>query len=82
VDASAAVHDLGFELGFQGLHLAEDGETARGGAHLALQLVEDLMEPLGGGPEGRVVLSNAGVHVHGSSGCFLDIIIVFADDQC
>jgi hypothetical protein len=63
----AAVHDLGFELGLEGLDLAEDGKAARRGAHLALKLVEDLMQPLSGGPEGRVVLSNAGIHVHGHS---------------
>jgi hypothetical protein len=78
----AAVHDLGFELGFEGLDLAEDGKAARGGAHLGLELVEDLVQPLGGGPESRVVLSNTRIHVHGRSTHLLDIIIVFDDHQC
>jgi hypothetical protein len=78
----APVHDFGFEFSFKGLDLTEDSEAARGGAHLALELVEDFVQPLSGGPEGRVVLSNAGIHVHGRSGCLLDIIIVFDDHQC
>ncbi len=78
----AAVHDLGLELGFELLDLAEDGEAARRGAHLALELVEDLVQPLGGGPEGGVVLTNAGIHVHDRSTHLLDIIIVFDDHQC
>jgi hypothetical protein len=51
------VHHFGFEFRFQGLHLAKDGEAAGGAAHLALQLAEDLVQALSGGPEGRVVLS-------------------------
>jgi len=78
----AAVHDFGFELGLEGLDLTEDGEAARRSTHLALKLVEDFVQSLSSGPEGRVVLSNAGVHVHGGSSCFLDIIIVFDDHQC
>jgi hypothetical protein len=82
VDAVAAVHDFGFQLGLESLNLAEDGEATRRGAHLALQLIEHFVQTLCSGPEGRVVLSNAGIHVHGGSSCFLDIIIVFADPQC
>jgi hypothetical protein len=55
--SAAAVHHLGFEFSLKGLDLTEDGETARRAAHLALKLVEDFVQPLGGGPEGRVVLS-------------------------
>jgi hypothetical protein len=54
----AAVHHFSFELGFEGLHLAKNRQTAGGAAHLPLQLVEDFMQPLGGGPEGWVVLSS------------------------
>jgi hypothetical protein len=78
----AAVHDFGFQLGLERLDLAEDGEAAGRGAHLALQLIEHFVQTLSRGPEGRVVLSNAGIHVHGGSSCFLDIIIVFDDHQC
>jgi len=78
--APAAVHHLGLELGFEGLDLAQDGEAAGGSADMALQLVEDLVQPLGGGPEGRVVLSNGGVHVHDGLRNFLDFMIVIADD--
>jgi hypothetical protein len=56
-DAAAAVHHFGFELSLQGLDLAEDGETARGAAHLTLELAEDFVQTLGGGPEGWIVLS-------------------------
>jgi hypothetical protein len=74
------VHHFGFEFGFEGLDLAEHGQTARRAAHLVLKLVEDFVQPLSGGPEGWVVLSGGGVHVHGGSVCFLDIMIVIADD--
>jgi hypothetical protein len=76
------VHHFGFELGLEGLDLTEDGEAAGGAAHLALQLIEHFVQTLGGGPEGWVVLSNGGVHVHGGSVCFLDNMIVFACDLC
>lgn len=80
VDAVAAVHHFGFKFGFEGLHLAEDSQTTGRAAHLALQLVEDLVQPLSGGPEGRVVLLGCGIHVHGGSVCFLDFMIVIAGD--
>jgi hypothetical protein len=51
------VHHFGFEFRFQILHLTEDGETAGGAAHLALQLAEDFVQAFSGGPEGWVVLS-------------------------
>jgi hypothetical protein len=78
-DAAAVVHHFGFQLGLERLDLAEHGETPGRAAHLALELVEDLMQPFGGGPESWVVLSRGGVHVHGGSVCFLDNIIVFVD---
>lgn len=79
-DAVAAVHHFSFQLCLKGLDLAKNGETAGRTAHLALKLVEDLVQPLGGGPEGWVVLSGGGVHVHGGSVGFLDNMIVFVDD--
>jgi hypothetical protein len=51
------VHHFGLELGFEGLHLTEDGEATGRTAHLAFQLVEDFVQTLGSGPEGWVVLS-------------------------
>jgi hypothetical protein len=80
VYAAAAVHHFGFELRLQSLDLAEHREAAGVAAHLALELAEDLMQPLSGGPKGGVVLLRGGVHVHGGSVCFLDIMIVIADD--
>jgi len=77
---AATVHHLGFEFGFKGLNLAEHGKAARRAAHLPLELVEHFMQTLGSGPEGWVVLSCCGVHVHGGSVSFLDNMIVFADD--
>jgi hypothetical protein len=74
------MHHFSFQFRFKGLHLAEDRQPAGRAAHPALQLVEDLMQPLGSGPEGWVVLLGCGVHVHGGSGCFLDNMIVIADD--
>jgi len=74
------VHHFGFQLGLKGLHLAEHGETTGRAAHLVLKLVEDLVQALGGGPKGWVVLSRCGIHMHDGSVCFLDIIIVFVDD--
>jgi hypothetical protein len=56
-DATRTMHHFGFEFGFEGLDLAENGEPARRAAHLALQLAEDLVQALGSGPEGWVVLS-------------------------
>ena len=51
--ATAVVHHFGFER----LDLTEDGEATWRTAHLALELVEDFVQPLSSGPEGRVVLS-------------------------
>jgi hypothetical protein len=51
------VHHFGFEFSLKGLNLAENGEATRGAAHLALQLAEDFVQALRGGPESRVVLS-------------------------
>jgi DNA-binding transcriptional LysR family regulator len=79
-DAAAAVHHFGFELGFKGLNLTEHGEAAGRAAHLVLELVEHFMQALSGGPEGGVVLSRCGVHVHGGSVGFLDNMIGFACD--
>ncbi len=73
-----AVHDLGLQLSLEVLDLTEDGQAAGRAAHLALELMEDLMQTLGSGPEGRVVLSGGGVQVHRGSMSFLDIMIVFA----
>lgn len=56
-DAPTPVHHFGFEFGLEGLDLAEDGETAGGAAHLALQLAEDFVQALSGGPKSGVVLS-------------------------
>jgi hypothetical protein len=72
------MHYLGFQLSLEGLDLAEHREAAGRAAHLALQQVEDLVQPLGSGPEGRVVLSGGSVQVHRGSTSFLDIMIVFA----
>jgi hypothetical protein len=76
----APVHHLGFQLGLKGLDLAEDCEAAGRTAHLALQLAEDLLQALGRGPEGGVLLAGGGVQVHGGSNGFLDIIIMYAGD--
>ena len=56
-DAMAAVHHFGFQFSLKGLDLAKHSETAGRTAHLALKQMEDLMQPLGSGPEGWVVLS-------------------------
>jgi hypothetical protein len=74
------MHHFGFQFRFKGLHLAEHGQTTGRAAHLALELVEHFVQPLGSGPEGWVVLLRCDVHVHGGSVCFLDIMIVIADD--
>jgi hypothetical protein len=78
VDAAAAVHHFGFKFGLEGLDLAEHRKAAGGAAHLAFELIENLMQPLGGGPKRRVVLSRCGIHVHDGSVGFLDIMIFFA----
>jgi hypothetical protein len=65
--ATAAMHHFGFKLGLEGLDLAKHGEATGGAAHLVLKLIEDLMQTLGSGPEGWVVLPCCGVHVHGGS---------------
>ena len=80
MNAAAAVHHFGFKFGFEGLDLTEYRKAARRAAHLALKLIENLMQPLGGGPERRVVLSRCGIHVHDGSVGFLDIMIFFACD--
>jgi len=74
------VHHFGFEFGLKGLDLAEHGKAAGRAAHLALKLAEDLMQSLSGCPEGWVVPSRCGVHVHGGSVSFLDNMIVFTGD--
>jgi hypothetical protein len=79
-DAAASVHHFGFEFGFEGLDLAKHSKALGRAAHLALQLVEYFVQPLGGGPERWVVLSRCGIHMHDGSVCFLDNMIVFADD--
>jgi hypothetical protein len=66
-DAMAPVNHLSLQLSLKGLDLAEHREAAGRTTHLAFQLVEDLMQPLGSGPEGRILLSFGGVHVHGGS---------------
>jgi hypothetical protein len=78
VDAAAAVHHFGFKFGLESLDLAEHRKAAGRAAHLSLELIENLMQPLGGGPERRVVLSRCGIHMHDGSVGFLDIMIFFA----
>ena len=56
-DTAAAVHDFGFEFGFEGLNLTKDSKTTGRAAHLMLKLIEDFVQSLGSGPEGWVVLS-------------------------
>ena len=79
-DAAAPVQYLGFQLGLQGLDLTEHREAPRRTAQLVLQHAEDLLQPLGRGPEGRVFLSGGSVLVHAGSMGFLDNMIMFAAD--
>jgi hypothetical protein len=79
-DAMAAVHHFRFQLSLEGLDLTEHRETTGRAAHLALKQMEDLVQTLGSGPEGRVMLSGGSVQVHGGSIGFLDNMIMFAGD--
>jgi hypothetical protein len=74
------MHHLSFQLSLEGLDLPKHGQAPGGAAHLALQQVEDFMQPFGSGPESRVLLSGGGVQMHGGSNGLLDIMIMFAND--
>jgi hypothetical protein len=67
MDAAALVHHLSFKFSFQGLDLAQPRKAGGGDADLPLQLAEDFVQALGGGPEGGVVLAMTAFHVHGCS---------------